>query len=324
MHSLRALSALVVVLALIGCSEPESAANTEPATEASGASPAAPPAAAPLQQRMLGRWPMAIRAALESVPAAQRADTMTMYYSLCRDEPTVAELEAAGISSAARLGVYLARSKVAQGEADEGTARLLAGPGSVRSRLPTFEFLEGNIANVHIGAEVSGATYTVSAETAESLTITVVEEDDTDGPETFVVTMEGDDVLLLTKSGEAENGTITLARDGTDDPMDAPQVSAIPTGVAVPPGLLGRWNPNSGNASGREFRADNTYLLHGAAPLEGHYWVTAVEGNQVTLRAQLGTLPHQLADAIEVTLEGDSMTWQSVAGETRTQMTRQP
>jgi hypothetical protein len=37
----------------------------------------------------------------------------------------------------------------------------------------------------------------------------------------------------------------------------------------------------------------------------------------------MASMPHQLADTIEIVLDGDSLTWHDVAGDRRLEMTRQ-
>jgi len=323
----HAVSALIIALALVGCGGDEEApaAAEGASTESPAATPAAPaPEAvlAPVQERMIGRWPMQARGALEAAPEARRTNTMTMYYSLCRDEPTPEMLEAAGIPSMARAGIFMMRNKLAAGESDEGTARLLSGMQQVRSRMPTFEFIAPNVANVHVGGQIKAATFTISNERAESITITVVEENDTDGPETFVVTMEGNDLLRLTNPAEPDGGIIILAREGTDDPMNEPHVSAVPAGQAVPPALVGRWNADGEHGIDTEFRADKAYILHGTSPLEGHFWVSSANGNDITIRTQVGPLPHQLADTIEISIDGTTLNWHNVGTDSRTTYTR--
>ncbi|NOY93897.1 MAG: hypothetical protein GXP55_22165 [Deltaproteobacteria bacterium] len=315
----RALGVLLILGALAGCSDPQENTATEPATAA--AAPAAP-APAPISQRMLGRWPMSLKSAVAAAPAARRANSMTMYYSVSREEPTPEELDAAGIPVAAQLGIYLMRAKLAAGESNARTVRVLRGVEQVRSHLPIFEFLPGNVMKIYIGGEAKPATYTVTAETPESLTIRVVEENDTDGPETFVITMQGDDVLMLNDPTD-DHDTMTLAREGTGDPLNAPQVSPVPTGEAVPSGLVGRWKASGRRGLDVEFRANNDYVLHARVAIEGHFWVTEANGNQITIRRQMASMPHQLADTIEIVLDGDSLSWHDVASDRRLQMTRQ-
>ena len=293
--------------------------DSEKATPSRGESPSA----VPISKRMIGRWHLTLKSVVDATPPDKRANIAAMYYAVCREEPTLEQLDAAGLSTAAKVGVYSIRAKLASGKKDDRLNDFMKRLDKVKSSLPIFEFMDGNVLETEHKGKKERATYTIESETNESITIKITEENDSDGPETFTVRMEGNNVLIM-EDTKGEEGAMVFAREGTGDSLDSPEVSSPPKGDPVPQGLLGRWKSSGRRKFDIEILPNNRFILHSAGSSEGYYWVTSVEGNKISIKRYIpGFTPHQLADTNEIVINGDSLTWYIPSFDDRFKLTRQ-
>ena len=315
---IRAICSILIFSFVAACSSGNQD-DTKKATSSKDDSPSA----VPISKRMIGRWHLTLKSVVDAAPPDKRANIAAMYYSVCREEPTPEQLDAAGLPTAAKVGVYSIRSKIASGKSDDRLNDFMKRLDKVKESLPVFEFMDGNVLKTESQGKIERATYTIESETKESITIKVTEESDSDGPDTFIVRMEGNDVLIM-EDTKGEDGVMVFAREGTGDPLNSPEVSSPPKGEPVPPALLGRWKSSGRGKFDIEILPNNRFILHSAGSSEGYYWVTSVEGNKISIKRYMtGFIPHQLADTNEITINGDSLTWYVPSFDDRFELTRQ-
>lgn len=130
------------------------------------------------------------------------------------------------------------------------------------------------------------------------------------------MTFEGNDRITVVEEG-GDDPPMVWVREGTGDPLNAPQAFEPPDGLAVPAALLGEWT-----GDGKTMTFENHEATMGMASggsLAMHYRVVSVEGETITLHTWLHDLPYNGGDTIEVTLSGTHLTWYNTGSEARSE-----
>jgi hypothetical protein len=272
-------------------------------------------------QKLLGQWDLEVSSFIDTAPPEKQGSLRILHLTFRDEEPTEEELRRYGIKGQEALGVVGSRMLLAKNPAEPKLIKARDVYNGFLEAVPVLEVTDTTFGLV-TPQKRAADPYKVLSQGDKRVVIRVTDAEDGEVEQIDCV-FDDENTVTITKEGDSKS--LVFFRKGVPRPVEArpraPDLTAEPAARR----LLGRWGPAGANYS-VEFRPAGAYVIHGAGgDIDGRYQVTAIDGDDLTVRTVMNGMPEMMGDTIQIRFTGgDALSWTNTGTNAVSQYQRIP